>query len=56
VSDTGADGTGAFRFDLTPAQTRSVARGSPHDYLVTVTLAGGKTYVVERGRFTVLPG
>ena len=56
VSDTGADGTGAFRFDLTPAQTRSFARGSPHDYLVTVTLSGGKTYVVERGRFTVLPG
>jgi hypothetical protein len=56
VSDTGADGTGAFSFSLTPAITASARADTSYDFKIVVVLASGTTHVPESGTFRVLPG
>lgn len=55
VTDTGAgDGTGAVRFDLTPADTGSPVPGVAAVYDLQIRTVAGKYYTVEKGTFTTV--
>jgi len=49
VEDTGSDGTGKIRFDLTPTDTAKLTPGVIYVYWVYVILNSGQTTLVEKG-------
>ena len=56
ITNTGAGGTGALRFDLTPADTALPTPGTPAVYDIQVRTTAGKIYTVEIGAFTTVQG
>lgn len=54
ITDTGADGTGAVRFDLEPADTALPTPGTPAVYDIQIQTTAGKTYTPEIGTFTTV--
>lgn len=52
ITDTGADGTGAVRFDLEPADTALPTPGVAVVYDIKVLTTAGKIYYGEKGTFT----
>lgn len=54
ITDTGADTTGAVRFDLVPADTALPTPGTAVPYDIKVRTTAGKVYPVEKGVFTTV--
>lgn len=56
ITDTGADGTGAVRFDLTDVDTALLEPGREYVYDVQVKTDGGAIYTPEKGRIKSVQG
>jgi len=56
ITDTGADGTGAVRFDLVPDDTVLPTPGTAAVYDIQILTDDGKVYTVEIGTITTTQG
>lgn len=51
VEDSGADGTGSIRFDISASFWSGVTAGTVYDYDIAVTFSNGDVITLESGTF-----
>lgn len=56
ITDSGSDGTGGLRFDITVADTNTLTAGTLYKYWVDVTLSTGEITTLEKGEIFATQG